>query len=838
MPKSSETLVSPVPDRFRVDALVGRGAQGQVLRATDLRLGRSVALKTVHPGADSGDGPSLMDEARAVARLSHPNIVPLFDAIESAGECTLVFEFVEGETVSALVRREGALPAMRACQIAVDLLEALEHAHAQGVIHRDVKPANLMVSADARTRLMDFGVACANLDELTRASGAIGSPRYMAPECFDGRFSEASDVYAVGAVLYEMLAGQPAFGQNSMPALMYAIANTAPPALLPSDTQGIDSELIAIVSRALEKDEGLRFNSAKQMLDALRGQLEPGDATVPEEDAQARGALKELFRRMRHRTDFPALSCAIRAVNRLSGSESESVGKLSDLLMQDMALMTKLLRHVNSAQYSHLGGISSISHAIMIMGFDTVRALALSMMLLEHLPDRAQAARLQHEMLNSLLAGAIGRELLSRQHRQIKEQAFTAGVFRNLGAVLVRFYFPQESERIDALVDAGRAFPDACAQVLGVTPQHIGTHAAKGWNMPDTLLKCMIPMSQQEIERSDRRDEHHALRVATELAAELRVIATDHDAADRDALLTRLSKKFRKAWPESEQGLKRAVDAAMQPFLDDAQALRLDSSRIPGRIVQRWRGGEEVGESASGNPKRALDNTFVIGKAFASGTEPSATNGIKLTQVPPAKPESGRPVSADLASTRTAGTRAAAEPQAASMESALQDALAQMRAQPAGASVSDKLDTVLSAMHRTMGFSLSVMALKDIRTPLMRPVILLAGSSAEAAELRPLFEVDLESTSDLFALLAQRKTDVYIADAQAESVRTRMPRGLAQGRGVRSFLFMSLSLDGRVLGYMYADFGARTASPLPAAQLALLKSMRDEAVSAFRKRVA
>jgi hypothetical protein len=101
-----------------------------------------------------------------------------------------------------------------------------------------------------------------------------------------------------------------------------------------------------------------------------------------------------------------------------------------------------------------------------------------------------------------------------------------------------------------------------------------------------------------------------------------------------------------------------------------------------------------------------------------------------------------------------------------------------------------------------------------------------------------LFEVDLDAKDELFALLAQRKTDVFIADAQVDSVRSRLPRGLAQGRAVRSLLFMSLTLDGRTLGFIYADYGSRTAPNLPAAQLALLKSMRDEAVGAFRKRVA
>ncbi|KPF67183.1 hypothetical protein IP84_13600 [beta proteobacterium AAP99] len=822
MSRTQAVASSPAPERFRVEAVVGRGAQGQVLRATDLRLGRSVALKTVHPGESSAAGPSLMDEARAVARLSHPNIVPLFDALESGDDCTLVFEYVEGETVSALLKREGALPALRACQIAIDLLEALEHAHAQGVLHRDVKPANLMVSADARTRLMDFGVACANLDDLTRASGPIGSPRYMAPECFDGRFSAASDVYAVGAVLYEMLAGKPAFTQTSMPALMYAIANTAPPPLAPNGQQGVEAELIAVVNRALEKDESLRYSGARQMLDALKGHLEPGEATVPEEDAQARGALTELFRRMRHRSDFPALSGAIRAVNRLSASESESVGKLSDLLMQDMALMTKLLRHVNSAQYGHLGGISSISHAIMIMGFDTVRALALSMMLLEHLPDRAQAARLQHEMVNSLLAGAIGRELLARQHRRIKEQAFTAGVFRNLGAVLVLFYFPQECERIDRMTNGAMRFDDACAQVLGVTPQQVGTHAAKGWNMPEGLLRCMTALSQSELDRTDRRDEQHALRVATDLAVDLREIATSTPAEEHDASLSRLVKKYRKAWPESEQGLRRVVDAAMQPFLDDAQALRLDLSRMPGQIAQRWRGPTQNEAPASSDPQRALDNTFVIGSIPASAVAQRGTgSGAGARPAQAMEPlELGSP-----------------EP-AAAIEAALQDALARVRGATAAGSVSERLARILGAMHQAMGFGLTVLALKDVRSQQVRPIVLEADDASAAADLKPLFEVDLDSKDELFALLAQRKTDVFIADAQADSVRSRLPRGLAEGRAVRSLLFMSLTLDGRTLGFIYADYGSRTAPNLPAAQLALLKSMRDEAVGAFRKRVA
>jgi GAF domain-containing protein len=370
------------------------------------------------------------------------------------------------------------------------------------------------------------------------------------------------------------------------------------------------------------------------------------------------------------------------------------------------------------------------------------------------------------------------------------------------------------------MVDAGSRCDDACAQVLGVTPQHVGTHAAKGWNMPDGLLRCMTALSQPELDRTDRRDEQHALRVATDLAVDLREIATSTPTEEHDTALSRLVKKYRKAWPDSEQGLRRIVDAAMQPFLDDAQALRLDLSRMPGQIVQRWRGLPESEPPASSNPQRALDNTFVIGSisALATAQRGSASGATKAQAVEPR--EFGVPESAG------------------GIEAALQDALARMRGATAAGSVSERLAQVLGAMHRAMGFSLTVLALKDVRSHQVRPVVLEADDASAAAGLKPLFEVDLDAKDELFALLAQRKTDVFIADAQADSVRSRLPRGLAQGRGVRSFLFMSLTLDGRTLGFIYADYGSRTAPNLPAAQLALLKSMRDEAVGAFRKRVA
>jgi hypothetical protein len=208
-------------------------------------------------------------EARAAAGLSHPNIVAVFDSGSDDGTHYIVTELVEGETLADRLRRDGPMPQAEAVAVAVDIARALSAAHERGLIHRDIKPGNVMLLPDGRVKVVDFGIArAAGSDTLTNTGVVLGSTAYLSPEQASGQpVDERADLYALGCVLYEMLTGRVPFSADTPIATMYRHVNEDPPP--PSTFAPIPSELEDIVMRALEKDPKRRFASASELEAAL-----------------------------------------------------------------------------------------------------------------------------------------------------------------------------------------------------------------------------------------------------------------------------------------------------------------------------------------------------------------------------------------------------------------------------------------------------------------------------------------------------------------------------------------------------------------------------------------
>ena len=202
--------------RYRVVSHLGHGGSSEVWLAHDLELDRDVAVKVLHPDlvSDSASRARFLEEARTAAALSHPSIVAVHDVHVNGPLAALVLEHVDGETLAARLARDGALPAGEAAWIAGEIADALRHAHARGVVHRDVKPGNILLGRDGHARLADFGIARMSLDRGVSAGipGVEGTLRYMAPEQLAGAPpGPAADVFSLGAVLHEMLTGEAPF---------------------------------------------------------------------------------------------------------------------------------------------------------------------------------------------------------------------------------------------------------------------------------------------------------------------------------------------------------------------------------------------------------------------------------------------------------------------------------------------------------------------------------------------------------------------------------------------------------------------------------------------------
>jgi tetratricopeptide (TPR) repeat protein len=287
-PESHAALVAALSGRYLLERELGRGGMAVVYLARDLRHERPVALKVILPAASGELNAGRFDrEIRVTAALQHPNILPVFDSGRTAGHSWYTMPYVAGETLRRRLEREGPLPLAEAVRLAREIAEALASAHTHGVVHRDVKPENVLLSA-GHALVADFGVASVMgpLDAgLTLAGTAVGSPAYMSPEqaagdAVDGR----SDIYALGCVLFEMLAGRPPFtGRTAMALMSRRLAEPAPDVrpLRPEVPTWLETAL----GRALARDPADRFPTAAAFAEALAaplGQAEPAAARGPE----------------------------------------------------------------------------------------------------------------------------------------------------------------------------------------------------------------------------------------------------------------------------------------------------------------------------------------------------------------------------------------------------------------------------------------------------------------------------------------------------------------------------------------------------------------------------
>jgi predicted ATPase len=264
--------------RYRLDAKLGEGGMGVVYRAHDSLLQRPVAVKTLSPALFGEEGARrFLREAQAVARLQHPSIVAVFDAVEEGGSLAIVMELVEGQTLRELL----PLPIPRVVEIAVQVLGGLEYAHGQGVIHRDLKPENIIVTDEGSAKLMDFGLARSEgRSRLTQTGMVVGTVAYMAPEqALRGQADARSDLYALGCVLYEAVTGRPPFEAEDPISVITQHINV-PPVGPRFHNPAVPPVLEAVILRLLAKDPDRRYRSAGEVAQVL-GALRAVESAVP-----------------------------------------------------------------------------------------------------------------------------------------------------------------------------------------------------------------------------------------------------------------------------------------------------------------------------------------------------------------------------------------------------------------------------------------------------------------------------------------------------------------------------------------------------------------------------
>ncbi len=771
--------------RFRIERNLGQGAQGTVYLAVDTRLDRKVAIKLLR----ASEQPKELDEARLVSKLQHPSIVALHDLFIESGRTGLVFEYVEGETLAALLSREGALTPVRAAELMLGVLDGLSYAHAQGVIHRDIKPQNIMIDRNGRARIMDFGVATQQAGQ-TGMSGTVG---YMAPEMIKNLPVDAqADVFAAGMTLYQCLTGRLPVDGGTLFATLNKIVNApiAPPSSL---RPGIDEKLDHLVMVALFKEPQERYANAGAMHAALSNWLESGKESGPEAAGAGRhSTLDFLLRRMSHTADFPALSQTISAINRINNSDSERLQSLSEAILKDFSLTNKLLRIVNSATYGQFGGaISTISRAIVILGFDNIRNMAITLLLFEHMRDKAQAEQLREASLKSFFGGLLASAIGKKSGWRDVEEAQICGMFHYLGKLLTLYYFHEESQEIAKRAEQTGGDEDVAAQaVLGISFRELAIGVAGSWNFPERIVNSMREIPEGVIRPPQNQVER--LRLFAHLSGELLPVL-EKSPAEASKHLAKVMVRFGKVINWSEREFQTCLQEAAEQYLHYLSVL----------------GVQQRGSHFCKHVRKAVNHA-----------------PIEQTE----EEESDEALEDALLAAEVSAEESAPLNPAAILSAGVQDITNTL---VSGFNLNDLLRMTLETMFRGIGFERVIFCTRDLKQPRM---LARFGFGPDIQKIIARFSFDTQQTSDVFQLALARNADILIEDVDAESIKSRIPDWFRNTLPAKTFIVFPVVLDKKPIGIFYGDRTEAHTLKIPAEQLNLLKTLRNQAILAIRQK--
>jgi HD-like signal output (HDOD) protein len=654
---------------------------------------------------------------------------------------------------------------------------------------------------------MDFGIAARVAVPGARAGAAdaaagrpgviVGTAGYISPEAARGEAPvPAMDVFAAGVMLAELLSGEPPMRESDPQRALQRVLEED--LQLPAAAE-VDEVLRGVVQRALARDGALRHDGARALHAALSAWLQGGEPPVTPAPA-AHGTLDFLLRRMRRKSDFPALSQSVVRIQRLAASDTETLGRLAEAILEDVALTHKLLRMVNSAHFRLAagGGVGTVSRAVALVGFAGVRNMALSLLLLEHMNDKQHAAHLRQEFVRALMASTLAAELAGAPREA--EEAYLASLFQNLGRLLTEFYFPEEALQIRQWLPAegaGAAQREATsARVLGLGFGELGLGVARQWGLPELLMRAMRgPEGAPPARLLDPGAErlHWLGRGANEMTDAL--LGAEGAAQTRELLA--VAEAFSPALGLPPRRMLAAAEQARRRLATLTQAMGLSVARD--------------------SPARRL-----------LSAAPPAMGSDAVADAPTV---AGAPAMPDVAPTPMPATRKPAAHGAAALD-ALAAGLAQVSAAAPRARLDDVLTLALGTLHQALGLRCAVFALRDPASQALRGR---CGVGPAAAQLSRALQVPLAGGqgADLFAAQCARGADTLIADTRDSAVAARLPDWYRRHAEAHTFLLLPLMLKGAPVGLLYGDKAAARSLVIGEAEWALLRQLRDQLVGAF-----
>lgn len=484
--------------------------------------------------------------------------------------------------------------------------------------------------------------------------------------------------------------------------------------------------------------------------------------------------------------DFPALSQVIAKVNQIASSESSRSDDLTESILRDVALTNKLLRVVNSVHYKQLGAgpVNTVSRAIVILGYDAVRDVALSLMLFDHLANYAQATELKAEAVESFYCGVLGRAMARRAGVRDSEEVLICALFRNLGRMMCRLHFFDKSKEVEQIIaEQNLSEETASRRVFGISYDDFGLALGRRWHLPNTLLQGMSPLppSAARIVGGDIPK----LQVLANMAQDLYRAARDSAPETSREAYTALLKRYGQAVPMQTDELVELVQVAGRLMEEEASTLQIDLKASP--LLTRLLGQETPPEPA---------------------------------------PEEADTIPAEAEATLEEAADAEADPTSI-LITGMQDLTSLLldNAKPA-----DILHVAAELLYRSKIFDNVLISTIAANGQELAGRI---GLGPMAERNKSAFRIPLAFAPDVFHVAISKNADLLIADTQAESIRERIPAWYRERIDARSFLLLPIATKTRTVAVIYAD---RHGDSLKISQqtLGLIKALRNQITLALR----
>lgn len=503
-------------------------------------------------------------------------------------------------------------------------------------------------------------------------------------------------------------------------------------------------------------------------------------------------ALESLLERMNEGGDFPALSHTISELNKAVDNETSHSSVLTEIILRDVSLTNKLLRLVNAAHYGSFGGqpISTISRAVVILGLDAVRDAAVSLLLFEHLENHTQADELMAEAVDSFFCGTLGRMLAASAGVRDGEEAFIGALFRNLGRLMARFHFYEETVRVAKIMAEENVSESVAARrVLGADYDQLGLTIARQWHFSPGILHAITPIGAEQPRGAS--SSHGRLQVVANLAQELHQTYARNLPPDQQLqAINALCKRFREVAKVSPESLAETVHKAAEAVRKEAHIIHADIKRSP--LMQRLlRQGRPASEAVRQQAGEASEEVLREADAEQAG------GGADPTTI---------------------------------LAQGMQDLTSLILGEY---QLSDVLKMVVEIFYRSGSFDRALVSTLD------RGSQCLVGRVAfgpQAETLRHAFRIPLSFTPDVFHAALSKGQDILISDTTADNIRNRIPSWYAQNAGAHAFLLLPIVINGKSVAMLYAD---RQTGPLalPGQLLGLLKALRNQATLAIRQKL-